>query len=132
MAFCPKCGKKGIKGRFCSECAEKELDLGFKDIIVKKCIDCNRLMVRNAWKEFDDAEEGIAAAARVKIKNPKKLDLDISARHDALKNKPGAKQDLELDIHVEGQDFIIPAIIIFYMHAIPITLQGIIPYFIVS
>jgi NMD protein affecting ribosome stability and mRNA decay len=113
MRFCPKCGKKGIKGDFCSECSEDELELGFKDIVVKKCIECDRFMMRNAWKRFPDAEEGIASAARVKIKNPKKVLLNIVPRHEELKNKPGAKQDMELEIAAKRQDFIIPAVIEF-------------------
>jgi NMD protein affecting ribosome stability and mRNA decay len=113
MAFCPKCGKKGIKGRFCKDCAGNKLDLGFKDIVVKKCVDCNRFMIRSSWKEFEDADEGIVAAAIGRIRNPGKVGLDIVPRHKEIMNKPGLKQEIELEIEASGQDFIIPAFIDF-------------------
>ena len=56
MRFCPKCGKKGIKGDFCSECFNEPLDLEFKAVVMKKCIDCSRFKVRNQWLEFPDVD----------------------------------------------------------------------------
>ncbi len=109
MAFCPKCGKKGIKSKFCNECAEKELGLAFKDIEIKKCIDCDRFMIRNAWKAFSSTQEGIVDAAKTKINNPKNIPLGIEPVHDKLKDKPGAEQEIELHITAEDQEFIIPA-----------------------
>lgn len=109
MVFCPKCGKKGIKGTFCDECAEGELGLAFKDIVIKKCVECPRIMVKHVWQHFDDSAEGIVAAALTKIKNPKNLDIDIVPLYKELKNKPGAKDDIELEVDVEGQTFNIPA-----------------------
>ena len=111
MAFCPKCGKKGIKSTFCAECAEGELGLVFKDIIIKKCIECPRIMVRHVWQIFQDENEGIAASAFTKIKNPKNLDLDIDPVYKQLKNKPGAKDDILFEVDVEGQSFEIPGTI---------------------
>jgi NMD protein affecting ribosome stability and mRNA decay len=113
MTFCPKCGKKGIKGEFCSECAEKELHLVFKDVEIKKCILCYNFMIEHKWLEFKDPEEGIIRAVYSKIKNPRKVVLDITPKYDALKDKPGAEQDIEVEVAAEGQDFIIPAKILF-------------------
>lgn len=114
MRFCPKCGKKGIKDDFCSECTINNLNLGFKNIVIKKCIDCVRFMVRNQWLEFPDVDEGIVQSSLPKIKNPKKIVLDIVPHHEQIfKNKPGAKQDIELHITADGQDYTIPAIIEF-------------------
>jgi len=103
MRFCPKCGKKGIKGDFCSECAGKNLELGFKDIVIKKCIDCDRLMVKNQWLSFKQD----------RIRNPRKILLHIEPVYKALKDKPGAKQDIELAITADHEEFIIPATIEF-------------------
>ncbi len=111
MAFCPKCGKKGIRGRFCEECAEGELGLAFKDIVVKKCVECPRVMVKHVWQLFDDVDSGIISAALVKIKNPKELELSLEPVYKELKNKPGAKDDIELKVVVEGEEFSIPATI---------------------
>ncbi|MFC1741400.1 NMD3-related protein [Nanoarchaeota archaeon] len=108
MAFCPKCGKKGIKGVFCSDCAEDELGLSFKDVVVKKCVDCDKFMVKFQWRSFDDVDEGIVEAVRTKIKNPREIPLEVIPRHKELVNKPGVKQELEMEVSVEGQDFIIP------------------------
>ncbi|MFH1064840.1 MAG: NMD3-related protein [Candidatus Woesearchaeota archaeon] len=113
MRFCPKCGKNGIQGDFCSECAEKELDLTFNEVVIKKCISCARFMLRNSWKEFRNLDEGIIRAAHIKIKNPKNAVLDITPDYKELKNKPGAKQEINLEIVAEGQDFVIPATIEF-------------------
>ena len=111
--FCPRCGRKGIKGDFCSECAEGGLGLEFKDIEIKKCIDCDRFMIRHKWQSFPDTDDGIAAASLAKIKNPRHVQLGIVPRYKELKNKPGAEQDIELEITAEAQDFIIPAKILF-------------------
>ncbi len=113
MAFCPKCGKKGIKGRFCTVCTAKELDLGFKDISIKKCIECPKLKIKNKWQAFDDADEGLVQAAIGKITNPGRIALEVVTKHDEFKNKPGAAQDIEFEVTAEGQTFIIPAIIDF-------------------
>lgn len=113
MRFCPKCGKKGIKGDFCSECSEKALGLEFKDISIKKCIDCDRFMVKHQWLSFRSVDDGIISAVNPKIKNPRKLHLDIVPHYRKLKDKPGAKQDIELEISADHQEFVIPAIIEF-------------------
>jgi len=114
MRFCPRCGKKGIKGEFCSECTEKELGLSFKDITIKKCINCNRFMVQHKWEPFDIPDQGIVKAVYSRIKNPKKFVLDIIPHYEiALKNKPGAEQDIELEVSAEEQEFVIPAKILF-------------------
>ncbi|MBW2997444.1 hypothetical protein KY349_03855 [Candidatus Woesearchaeota archaeon] len=113
MRFCPRCGKQGIKGDFCSECSKEELQLGFKDITIKKCIDCDRFKVRDQWLSFRSVDEGIVRAVHPKIKNPRKVFLDIVPHYDPLKDKPGAKQDIELEISADHQEFIIPAVIEF-------------------
>ena len=113
MAFCPKCGKKGIKGDFCSECAGEELDLEFKEIRIKKCISCDRFMIKSRWQRFRNTDEGIISAVNTKIKNPKKIYLDIKPQYKELKDKPGAKQEVELAITADSQEFVIPATIDF-------------------
>lgn len=113
MRFCPKCGKKGIKGDFCSECAKKNLDLGFKDISVKKCISCGRIKVKNQWKSFQDPSIGIVRAAQEKIINPRKVLLHIDPVYRSLKDKPGLKQDIHLAITADHEEFRIPSTIEF-------------------
>jgi NMD protein affecting ribosome stability and mRNA decay len=117
LRFCPKCGKKGIDEEFCKACSEEEglkrTSLGFKDIVIKKCVDCSRFMVRHAWTEFDVFEEGIVAAALPKISNPEKLELSITLKVDELKNKPGLRQEIELEICAKECSFLIPAVIEF-------------------
>lgn len=113
MAFCPKCGKKGIKGTFCDECAASELDLGFKDLVIKKCVECPRFMVKHQWREFDDPSEGITAAAIAKVKNPAKHDILVEPEYKNLVDKPGVKQFITLRTEVDGQEFELPATIEF-------------------
>ncbi|MFC1722559.1 NMD3-related protein [Nanoarchaeota archaeon] len=106
--FCPKCGKKGIKGDFCSDCYKEESRLEFRNVDVTKCIYCDRFMFKNTWK-LKSVDEGIIETALIKIRNPKRLKLDIVPIYDELKDKPGAEQDIELRITVEGQEFVLPS-----------------------
>jgi nonsense-mediated mRNA decay protein 3 len=107
--FCPKCGKRGIKGDFCSECVEKDTKLQFKDIVIKKCLSCDRFMIQHKWQSFKTIDEGIISAVYAKIKNPKNVLLDIEPKYGPLKDKPGASQDIELMITAEDEEFTIPA-----------------------
>lgn len=113
MAFCPRCGKKGIKGRFCKECGTKELDLSFNDIVITKCINCTRFQIHHKWETFSDLDEGLVKAAIARIKNPGRIPLDVTPSYEPLKNKPGAKQDIELNLVAEDQEFVVPAVIEF-------------------
>jgi NMD protein affecting ribosome stability and mRNA decay len=113
MKFCPKCGKKGIRGEFCSECSGKELQLMFKDIVVTKCFRCDRFLVKNRWLSYPSVNEGILSAAYTRIKNPDKVLLEIKPKYEMLKDKPGAEQDIELEITAENSEFVIPAKILF-------------------
>lgn len=113
MRFCPKCGKKGIKGDFCSECAGKNLNLKFKDIVIKKCVECDRFMVKNQWLSFRQADIGIVRAAQNRIRNPNKILLHIEPLYKTFKDKPGTKQNIELAITADHEEFIIPATIEF-------------------
>ena len=113
VRFCPKCGKRGIKGDFCKECSEKEFNLDFKDIAMKKCIFCDRFMVEHKWLLFKTVNEGIARFAMSRIKNPDKIDIQITPKYDFLKDKPGAQQDIKLEIKAHREEFEIPAIIDF-------------------
>jgi len=109
MRFCPKCGKKGIKTDFCSDCFQEENGLEFKDIEIVKCDGCNRFFYKNRWKEYENTEKGMIDTALLKIKNPKNLHLNIVPLTEPFKNKPGAKQDVEFKIKVQGEEYIIPA-----------------------
>ncbi|MBW2967843.1 hypothetical protein KY362_05135 [Candidatus Woesearchaeota archaeon] len=113
MAFCPRCGKKGIKGRFCDDCAASELDVSFKDMTLKKCVECSRFMVKHQWREFPDSGEGIVAAAMARVKNPAGLTIHFFPVYKKLMDKPGVKQQIVLETEVEGQRFEIPATIDF-------------------
>jgi NMD protein affecting ribosome stability and mRNA decay len=113
MTFCPKCGKRGIKGKFCKECAEKELNIDFKDIIIKKCIECSRFMIEHKWIDFKRPEDWIIKAAENRIRNPNRIAITITPLYETLKDKPGAEQDIELEIDAEGEQIVIPAKILF-------------------
>ncbi len=108
MRFCPRCGKKGIKGDFCSECYQKELGLKFKDIEAWKCENCGRYFINNKWKEVASDEAGIIETALSKIKNPKKIPLKITPIYKEIQNKPGLKNPIEIEVKAEGQEFLLP------------------------
>ncbi|NQU79810.1 hypothetical protein HQ545_08645 [Candidatus Woesearchaeota archaeon] len=107
-AFCPKCGKRGIIGKMCSECTEQDFELEFKDKSILICIECGQVKVRSAWNRFKTIDEGILSAFKVNVRNPLNLNLKIKTCYDELKNKPGAKQDIDMEVSTEGQEFIIP------------------------
>lgn len=113
MAFCPKCGKRGITGTFCKECSEKELNLSFKDIIIPKCIECDKFMVQHRWESFQDIDKALIKIAKNKIKNPKNIPLEIIPLYGELAEKPGLSQQIELQIRADIQEFTIPATIEF-------------------
>jgi NMD protein affecting ribosome stability and mRNA decay len=108
MAFCPKCGKQGIKGRFCKECAEKELNLDFKDIELKYCVECGKCLLKNRWQEAD-LKKAIVMTALAKIRNPERIALKITPKYEHKKGKPGFDQPIELYVSADDQEFVLPA-----------------------
>jgi len=115
MRFCPICGKKGIKGDFCEECRPQESDLGFKEINVKICVECEAFMLGNSWKSSKNIVESIVRVAKSKIKNPKKKFLEIKPQmEEYLVPKPGVKKLVELLIIEENKnEYLIPATVDF-------------------
>lgn len=111
MRFCPKCGKKGIKGDFCSECYREESGLEFKDIEAIKCVECGNYLVGNKWKQYDSDEKAIAETTLTKIKNPKRIPIEVEPIFDNIVNKPGIKNMIELSIKAEDQEFVLPGIV---------------------
>jgi NMD protein affecting ribosome stability and mRNA decay len=112
MAFCPKCGKKGIKGVFCSDCTTVDVNIDFKDIVVTHCVECGKFLVINSWKDFEDPNEAIINVAMARIRNPSGFEIDYESDFQPL-HKPGLKQtvDVTVIVHTEkgDQEFVIPA-----------------------
>lgn len=112
MRFCPKCGKKGIKGDFCRDCYEVESGLEFNDIEAIKCVECEKYLVGNKWKSYPDDNTGIVETALTKIKNPRRIPMTIEPHYFVIHNKPGIKNEIELHITVEeDQEFNIPGFV---------------------
>lgn len=111
MAFCPKCGKRGIKGKFCSNCAPEEQDISFKDIKITHCVECDKYLIQNKWKKFESPDSAVIKTALQKIKNPNLKKIEIIPDFEAQYNKPGLEQEIELGVIIEEEEFKIPAIL---------------------
>jgi len=110
MRFCPKCGKKGISGEFCSDCAPSELNLGFKDMVMTICAMCRTYLTKNKYVKYERLEEAIADYALTKIKNPGHIPIRLEPHiPENLKRNPGVNKDIEITVKADGAEFIIPA-----------------------
>jgi nonsense-mediated mRNA decay protein 3 len=83
MRFCPKCGKKGIKGDFCSSCSEqgKSEQLEIKLLVCKKC---KRYYRKTKWIPYKDIHAIIKRAVKDNLKHKVGITFNIPAISDAM------------------------------------------------
>lgn len=112
MVFCPKCGKKGVKG-FCRECLFEEVDLGFKDIGMIICSSCKKYKSQNRWVAFKNLDDAVSEFALSKIKNHSNIELNLRPIIVDLKPNPGVKRRIEIEVQTKDEVFMIPAILEF-------------------
>ncbi|MBT7903242.1 hypothetical protein HN587_05245 [Candidatus Woesearchaeota archaeon] len=122
--FCPKCGKdlpsdeKSKKATFCKGCALDNLDVTFKEVAIKVCVECKKFMYRGIWSAYDELDKAIVKSALLKIVNPQNLEISLLPNiGDIQYNKPGLRQEIELDATVSYEglevEFVIPAFLDF-------------------
>ena len=90
--LCVKCGKRiAIFRGFCEKCylESHPLMLGFRDINLKVCSNCNTAFVRNKWINYDNINDLVKNLIVEKIKvSPEVLKIDVEADIHLRKN-PG-------------------------------------------
>ncbi|MBD3313484.1 hypothetical protein GF345_03510 [Candidatus Woesearchaeota archaeon] len=112
MKFCPKCGKKGIKGDFCSKCYEEIINsmLEFKEIHIKVCPLCMTYFFQNRQVRFDDIATVIRKVAKQNIK--KNLHAEIKPILPQIEFKPGRKYSFEVEVALSPKEkYYLPAVL---------------------
>ncbi|MFC1734417.1 NMD3-related protein [candidate division KSB1 bacterium] len=108
MKFCPKCGKKGIKGVLCSKCTAEKSVIEFKDIKLKYCINCKAYLFRNKWIKTNTLESGVRKAVKKSLK--KKTTAEINPILPKIEPKPGLTHNFEVEIKMSPKEkYYIPA-----------------------
>ncbi|MBT5021498.1 hypothetical protein HOK51_05220 [Candidatus Woesearchaeota archaeon] len=96
MRFCPKCGVDIEKGVFCRDCSIENLDLKFKDMVVKFCIECKKVFHKGSWSVYQEINDAIKKVAIFKISNTQKIPLTIIVPDFKPEFKPGLNQEISL------------------------------------
>lgn len=110
MAFCPKCGKKGITTTFCSDCVKSEIDLSFKEVHMKVCAMCRTYESKNKFVPFDDLGDALVEFARTKIKNPGNMPVELHPIFPkVIHQNPGVNVLAEIEVVTPEAKFTIPA-----------------------
>ncbi len=104
MRFCPSCGKQGIEGDFCNDCTPQVI--GFKDIYLKVCYQCNNYSFEGKWQR-GTVEEGLKEIALKNIKAVRKpkisIEINLSKKGPGLKVKGIVLVNNEYEIPAEVQ-----------------------------
>ncbi len=98
--FCPKCGKKVLKGTFCKDCSP--ITLEYKPLKIRLC-PSNRYFYKGKWSKFKTLESLTKKLLKMHI--PRKVELIQGLEQYELLNKPGLKKDLPVFVEVEGAEF---------------------------
>ena len=85
------CGKQGIKGDFCSDCAAEQV--GLKDVRLKVCYSCDKYFFEGKWQK-GTVLQGIKEAALKNIKTKRKPTLQITL--DEKRKGPGLVVQAEI------------------------------------
>ncbi len=98
MKFCPRCGKKGITGEFCSKCHAEMIGsiLEFREIEIKVCPLCMKYLLKNKWVRFDSLEVAVRKAVKENMK--KRINAAITPLLPEIQFKPGRKYEFEAEI----------------------------------
>ncbi|MFO8016294.1 MAG: NMD3-related protein [Candidatus Woesearchaeota archaeon] len=108
MSFCPKCGKKGIKGVLCSECALKEAFVQFKDIKLKACINCRSCLFRNKWTRFSSLDDAVRKVVEKSLKS--RASVKVRPFLPEMEWKPGLSYDFEVEVEFSPNErYYLPA-----------------------
>ena len=110
MRFCPRCGKKGIKGDFCSRCHAEILSsvLEFREIKIRICPLCRKYFHRNRWVRFDDLNVVVRKVAKDNIK--KNIKASIKPILPDIQFIPGRKYEFEVEVMLSDKEkYYLPA-----------------------
>jgi len=91
VSFCPKCGKKGIAGDFCTQCDQEQHPAiaHFKDRIINFCMRCDRYQYGPQWKSLK----------REQVKTREEL-LEKLVLKNITFEEQIQKKDVEIKVHI--------------------------------
>ena len=98
MRFCPRCGKKNIKGDYCGACTliVNPFPREWKRLEMTFCSRCRSALIKNIWSPTKDIEATIRKEFTKRLKlGP---DVDVTPILDDLKTGPGVTQQIEVEV----------------------------------
>jgi NMD protein affecting ribosome stability and mRNA decay len=92
--------------------------LEFKEIRIEFCSQTKHYLSKKAWVPYEDRDQIIVQEALKKIRNPKKIPLEITPDYSSLQNgelqcKPGLEQEIILEVRTPQNVYEIPTTIAF-------------------
>lgn len=109
MKFCPICGKKDIKGEFCTECYAEKINsiLEFKEINIKICPVCMSYQFQSRQVSFDDLNVVVKKITKQNIQ--KNLQAEITPMLPEIEYRPGKRYSFEIEVTLSPEErFFIP------------------------
>jgi len=103
MRFCPGCGKTLKTGKFCPDCRPHK-ELKIKDISIKICVESKRFFFKNKWHKFNDIEEALATVLMDALKRKAEMSFDVPE----IKYNPGLKYEIQAEIDIDGDFYLVP------------------------
>ncbi|MCX8147024.1 MAG: NMD3-related protein [Candidatus Woesearchaeota archaeon] len=110
MRFCPRCGKKDIRGDFCSRCYAEMMGpiTEFKEIVIKVCPLCSKYFFRNKWVRFDSIAVVIRKITKESIK--RKINVEIIPHLSHVEFRPGKTYEFEVEVRFsKTEKYFLPA-----------------------
>ncbi|MBI4150339.1 hypothetical protein HY488_02965 [Candidatus Woesearchaeota archaeon] len=102
MKFCPRCGKKNIKGDYCSACTliVNPLPKDWKHLEMTFCSRCSATLLKNKWQPSKQPGKDLETSIRTQFIKRLKLNHDVRVTPilDALKTGPGISQEIEIEV----------------------------------
>jgi len=103
--FCPKCGKKGIKGEFCKDCAPDilaDFDIDNKMTI---CASCRKYQA-GSWIKFRSLKDAVASFIKKQFKKRGTVGADMTIP-DHTQNE-GVKIEFDVDVTIGTEKYTVP------------------------
>ncbi len=99
MAFCPICGKKGIKGILCSECSidKNKAIMPKKEIRAKLCGSCSSYLSRNKWTRYKKINDLLVNLVKEAISKGSSTGITPLIPRD-FKANPGIKRRIDVNV----------------------------------
>lgn len=103
MKFCPRCGKKGIKGDFCMRCKAEMNPLQKipEGLSIKICPESKTFKFKNKWVSYTSLKEAVVKTVQRYVPNK---DIRINPIIGGIHQNPGIKQKIEVELEVSKDE----------------------------